>query len=431
MLWLTLDFPELRHCARSPRPSSELAQLACWAGRFTPQLSVGHGRLSLEVAASLRLFGGLPKLLQEVRADLAVMATPVNLAVAPTVLASCWLARGASEAICLDLPATRSALELIPLEVLELPAPLTRRLETFGVRRIGQLLALPRASLGQRLGAALGLDLARALGELPDPQPWFVFPERFDQRLELPAPVEAAPVLLFAARRLIAALCGWLAARNSAVRTLTLEIDHGHEHVTALPLAFSAPVHVAARIERVLKERLELLVLPAPALSLRLQADGHELRDAGSQVLFDGGGGGQDVLAELFDRLTARLGETAVQRVACHADYRPEAASRFHSVKEDAGHSGQKIGAGDTANMLPRPLWLIDPPEALREVQGQPSRGGRLQLLAGPERIEAGWWDGADARRDYFIAMDTGQRWCWIFRDPRPPGGWYLHGWFA
>ena len=188
---------------------------------------------------------------------------------------------------------------------------------------------------------------------------------------------------------------------------------------------------MAARIERVLKERLELLVLPAPALSLRLQADGHELRDAGSQVLFDGSGGGQDVLAELFDRLTARLGETAVQRVACHADYRPEAASRFHSVKEDAGLSERKVGDGDTANMLPRPLWLIDPPEALREVQGQPSRGGRLQLLAGPERIEAGWWDGADARRDYFIAMDAGQRWCWIFRDPRPPGGWYLHGWFA
>ena len=381
--------------------------------------------------ASLRLFGGLPNLLNEVRADLTELALPVNLAVAPTVLASCWLARAGGEAICLDLTAMRNALESIPLEVLELPAPLMRRLETFGVRRIGQLLALPRASLGQRLGAALGLDLARVLGELPDPQPWFVFPERFDQRLELPAPIDAAPVLLFVARRLIAALCGWLAARNSAVRALTLEIDHGREHVTALPLSFSASVLAAARIERVLKERLESLVLPAPALSLRLQADGHELRDAGNQTLFDGSGGHQDVLADLLDRLIARLGTAAVQRVASHADYRPEAASRFCSVKDDVGHDGQKVGDGDTATVPPRPLWLIDPPEALREIQGQPSRGGRLQLLAGPERIEAGWWDGADARRDYFIAMDVGQRWCWIFRDPRPPGGWYLHGWFA
>ena len=30
-----------------------------------------------------------------------------------------------------------------------------------------------------------------------------------------------------------------------------------------------------------------------------------------------------------------------------------------------------------------------------------------------------------------FVAVDSGQRWLWIFRDPRPPGGWFLHGWFA
>ena len=52
-------------------------------------------------------------------------------------------------------------------------------------------------------------------------------------------------------------------------------------------------------------------------------------------------------------------------------------------------------------------------------------------LLAGPERIESGWWDGADARRDYFIAVDSERRWLWIFRDPRPSGGWFLQGWFA
>ena len=78
-----------------------------------------------------------------------------------------------------------------------------------------------------------------------------------------------------------------------------------------------------------------------------------------------------------------------------------------------------------------RPLWLVDPPEALREARGRPQCGGELALAAGPERIEAGWWDGADARRDYFIAIDSAGRWLWIFRDPRPPGGWFLHGIFA
>ena len=54
-----------------------------------------------------------------------------------------------------------------------------------------------------------------------------------------------------------------------------------------------------------------------------------------------------------------------------------------------------------------------------------------LTLAAGPERIESGWWDGGDARRDYFVAIDSAGRRLWIFRDPRPPGGWFLHGVFA
>ena len=36
-----------------------------------------------------------------------------------------------------------------------------------------------------------------------------------------------------------------------------------------------------------------------------------------------------------------------------------------------------------------------------------------------------------DARRDYFIVIDAAGRRLWIFRDPRPPGGWFLQGVFA
>ncbi|MDP2825790.1 MAG: DNA polymerase Y family protein [Sulfuritalea sp.] len=402
------------------------AALACWAGRFTPQVNLAPDALRLEIAGSLRLFGGLPALLQLVREDLAAMELPAQLAVAATPLAALWLARAGGEAICGDLPATRAALAAVPLTALELAPPLARRVEAFGLRRIGDLLALPRASLGIRLGKPFVIDLARALGEIPDPQVCFVFPEHFEQGLELPAPVAAAPVLLFAAHRLIATLAGWLTARNAAVREIEWLIDHGHGASTVVPLAFSAPVHGAARIERVLKERLDTLVLSAPALALRLRAAQAQPREARSLALFDGGGQRHEALAELMDRLVARLGPQAVQGLACHADHRPEFASR-------ASRAGPAKPARESpAPSLPsRPLWLIDPPEALREAQGRPQRGGPLALAAGPERIESGWWDGGDVRRDYFIAIDGAGRWLWIFRDPRPPGGWFLHGWFA
>jgi protein ImuB len=52
-------------------------------------------------------------------------------------------------------------------------------------------------------------------------------------------------------------------------------------------------------------------------------------------------------------------------------------------------------------------------------------------VLAGPERLETGWWDGEDARRDYYILeLATGQR-AWAFCPVNEPGVWMLHGWFA
>jgi protein ImuB len=458
MLWLALycptrptadneaaSPPDNSPCRRSPVTQGEGAQsetaartaafptpaLACWAGRFTPHVNLAPAALRLEIAGSLRLFGGLPALLQRVREDLSVMDIAAQLAVAATPLAALWLARagssearsGVNAAICPDLATTRAALAAVPLTALELPPPLARRVEGFGLRRIGDVLALPRASIGARIGKSFVIDLARALGEIADPQPCFVFPERFEQGLELPAPVEAAPVLLFAARRLIAALAGWLAARNAAVREIECLIDHGHGANTSVPIAFSAPVHTAARIEHVLKERLDTLVLSAPARALRLHAPEPQTREDRNHVLFDGAGQRHEALAELMDRLVARLGPQAVQGLACHADHRPELASRAHADKP--------VLKSMTTTVPPRPLWLVDPPEALRETHGRPQLGGPLALLAAPERIESGWWDGFDARRDYFIAIDRESRWLWIFRDSRPPGGWFLHGWFA
>jgi protein ImuB len=431
MLWLALYWPPQANSAAASPPEAGVVPatafpgpaLACWAGRFTPQVNLGPAALRLEVSGSLRLFGGLPALLRQVRADLAAMDLAPQLAVAATPLAALWLARAGGESICPDLATTRAALAKLPLSALQLAPPLARRVEGFGLRRLGEVLALPRASLGARLGQPFLVDLARALSEMPDPQIGFVFPERFEQALELPAAVEAAPVLLFAARRLIAALAGWLAARNAAVREIECLIDHGHGVVTTLSLAFSAPVYRRERIERVFKEQLDRLVLAAPALALRLRVARAQPREAESRALFDGTGQRHEALAELMDRLAARLGPQAVRGLACHADHRPELASR-------PGLDPPALKTQSTGSP-PRPLWLVEPPEALGENHGRPQRAGDLSLLAGPERIESGWWDGGDTRRDYFVAVDSLGRWLWIFRDPRPPGGWFLHGWFA
>jgi len=71
-----------------------------------------------------------------------------------------------------------------------------------------------------------------------------------------------------------------------------------------------------------------------------------------------------------------------------------------------------------------------DHPKLLEEIGARPHHEGPLELLAGPERIESGWWDGGDVARDYFIARMRNEALVWIYRE-RGGGGWYLHGMFA
>ena len=78
---------------------------------------------------------------------------------------------------------------------------------------------------------------------------------------------------------------------------------------------------------------------------------------------------------------------------------------------------------------LPRPFWLLEEPEPLEEVGYAPHYRGRLTLVAGPERIESGWWHGEDVVRDYFIARTGDDALVWIYRSRGER--WYLHGLFA
>jgi len=65
---------------------------------------------------------------------------------------------------------------------------------------------------------------------------------------------------------------------------------------------------------------------------------------------------------------------------------------------------------------------------------------GELRLLAGPQRIEGGWWDregGAQAAthplaRDYWVARSEQAGLLWVFQtrlDDTP--AWFLHGYFS
>jgi len=134
-------------------------------------------------------------------------------------------------------------------------------------------------------------------------------------------------------------------------------------------------------------------------------------------------------LARLLERLQSRLGIEQIQRIEPVPDHRPERASQASAWTPPAA---RRVSPAP-GSALPRPLWLLSDPLALTERKHRPYWNGPLALLAGPERIETGWWDDHLVERDYFIAQTEQAAWVWIFRTRPTQGdsGWFLQGVFG
>lgn len=411
------------------RESAALESLACWAGRFTPTLSLrAPDSLLLEIGGCRRLFGGAAAIVAAVQKGCLEQSYSLSWAAAPTPLAALWLARAGQAEIHEEQSAMQAALAALSCAVPGWPAESLSRLEAFGLRCLGDLRKMPGAGLRRRIGNAPLDDLARAWGELPDPQIPFVFPENFQLKIELPARVEHAEALAFAGQRLFAALAGWLQGRQLLVRACTLQLTHDDATSSDLMLRFAEPAADEARFARLLREHLGRLQLKEPVEALTLLADEVTSQSGASAGLFDRAVPGEG-RARCVERLQARLGAGAVRVLGENPDYRPEAATRLEEPVTTRG--GSVSGASFKAA---RPLWLLPAPQALAERGGQPQWHGPLQLLTRGERLESGWWDSGesgavgDVRRDYFVARNPlGQR-AWVFRNAE---GWFLHGLFA
>jgi protein ImuB len=395
MLWVALRFPLL--------PQATLEAIGAWACQFTPKVSLEPPQaLLLEVEGSLRLFGGLPFLKQKLQSGLEEMGFNAALATAATARAALWLSCAGCERI------DDVALEVIGRDETQ------EFLRSIGMHTVGDLSSLPREGLAQRCGRRLLDEIDYARGTLPEPRAFFEPPPRFNARLELPAPVVHAEGLAFAARRLLVQLEGLLAARQAGVRRFTLVLLD-EEAETRVDVGLASPARDAERFTRLLQEKFSSLQIARPVEAIRIEAADFVALDAFTAGMFGDAAAEAEDWARLAERLRARLGHDAVCGLATHPDHRPEHAWRRVEPGEWDPHEYRQPG--------PRPLWLLEP----RKI-----KEGEFVTLAGPERIESGWWDGDEASRDYFVARLSDGALGWIYREGDLSSvHWFLHGLFA
>src|SRR5690606_8216055 len=385
--------------------------LAAWAYNFSAQVSLHYPRcLLLEVESCLGLFGPWPRFEARLREELTALGFRHRITVAPNPVAARVLAN-AHDGLAVDEDGLLQALGPLPVDRLGLPRDVATALARMGVRSLAQLLALPRDGLAKRFPADVLIQLDRLVGQRPLALEFYRPPDVFEARIELNFEVESHQALLFPLRRLTADLAAFLAGRDSGVQRFVLHLEHRNQADTQVPVGLLAAEREAAMLFELTRGRLEPLQLPAPVLAVRLIARELPAFTPEHRQLFDDRPQQSLPWEQLRERLRARLGDDAVQGLDARADHRPE----------HAWQTGQRKPGSPLPATGPRPSWLLAEPQPLRE--------DSLRILAGPERIESGWWDGGDVRRDYYLVETRAGQRGWAFRTSEGPL--WLHGWFA
>lgn len=457
MLWIALAAPSPGDIPSTPDlapDTNPLQTIAWWALQFTPRVCEVDGRVLLEVQDSLRLFGGGKALLERVR-DQGPQFGLIAMGVAPTALAALALLNhslaprhtaasptGAAPVAVAAASARQfsTILDTLPLATLPVTQPHIPTLQRLGCNTLGQLRSLPRGGLARRFGAALLDGLDQAYGLRPSSFAWLELPQQFDSRIELPGRIVVAEGLLFAARRLLGQMALWLRARALGVTCWALYWDYdrvrrGATTCGELLLRTAQATRDTSHLSRLTAEYLAKTLLEAPVVSVGLKAVQTEpLAPPTASFLPDAQCQGESIL-QLIERLSARLGPVQVLHGNARADQRPQHMQQWHPAVN--------------GSLLPRPgqpprqlalfpPWILAQPLRLAVQNDRPLYQGPLVLLAGPLRIETGWWslleqaetEGEELTlRDYHVAWSAYAGLLWIYRR-RSQGepAWYLHG---
>ncbi len=446
---------------------------------FTPRVALADEAVLMDVTGSLRLFGGLARLMELLSQQLSAFFESNRLP------AKVKRAQGATSLIAVGrLRLADSGPDKSPKRVADLPMhtlsaarPHLGVLERTGCRTWDDLLRLPRDGVARRFGAALLEALDRARGSVPDNYDWLTLPEQFDEKIELDALVIHAPALMAGAERLLVNLQAWLLGRQSGLSALKFiwHLDKRRDVAPTgeLEIRTANPAQDLRHVARLVSEHLAQQQLPAPVHSLSLQslvteklvdsaaATGSLLMEARKQG---------DSAVEMIERLSARLGEANVLAWQPQADHRPEQMQRWVSarsvmpaaIKSIAARAGitwaggqkhikKRLRTAPTDLSITRtealyPTWLLPEPIHLATFGNSPVYQGKLQRLAGPQRLEATGWlmksceaDKPPAIRDYFIYRSPQGALLWIYSERLAitptasvqPRAWYLHGFFA
>ena len=421
--------PPLRFLEHLPQEESRLLRLladACFA--LTPTVVLAPPRsVLLEVGSCLQLFHGQAGVMKQITKRLRPFAVDTVLAQAPTPKAALLLAQSPRAAATLQLPQPLvwqdclPLLRQVPVALLPWAADQHKKLQRLHITRVGELLDLPRAALGKRLGTAATRYIAAMLGEIADPQQALQAAEDFQASLHFLDGISQAEGLRFPMKRLLDDFCRFLRQRQLSCARFHWRFTHFDRSRQQLQIASARGEPQAARLMRLSELQLENFRISAPIESITLEAHEFQAQADTRLALLPEPGQEDEQALELLDRLRARLGSDACQRLSPQNCLRPEREQR-------AGAEFKADVPADAAAAM-RPFWIWPEAKAMRIMDGQLWWQGAFSLLAGPERILLPWWEDGDSR-DYYVARHANGGHYWVYFSAQAQA-WFCQGLFG
>ena len=431
-----------------------LENIADWCLRYTPLVACDPpDGLLLDIGGCAHLYGGEAALVADLGERLEQAGFAYSIAVAGSIGAA-HAAAHYGEPASYPCGEERELLAPLPLAALRLPPETVAALARVGLKRIGDIIDLPRSPLTARFGGELMRQLDRALGREHEPLnprlpvALYVAEQRFAE------PIAREQDVLGTVARLAARLAFALERRGDGARRLELTLFRTDGEVRRLAAGCSRPLRDPEQIRALFAERLNALAdqfdpgfgFDMARLSVLVAEPAPP-----EQIGIGGGEDGRDI-DRLVDRLSARLGSRRVRRLIAQDSHIPEIAAAAVPAQTAAAAAGwpafRQFRA--QADLAPRPLRLLtrpEPIEAVAEVPDGPPlrfrwRRALHEVIAaeGPERIEGAWWsEHGGAARDYFRVEDKSGLRFWLFRTGlyrdlshgAAAPTWFLHGTFA
>jgi protein ImuB len=433
-------FPSLQNFDDKPNLVPQLLQrIAEWCIRFTPCASVDPlGGIILDASGCSHLWGGDEAYVTDIVKRLQARGYHAKAAIAGTIGCAWAITRFAKQTI-IETDKQLDALLSLPPEALRIEDGTVERLHQLGLRQIKSFISMPRSSLRRRFGSLIIQRLNQAIGtEQEFIEPVYAI-EPYQERLPCIEPIARIEGIEIALTQLLENLCNRLVKEGKGIRTAYFRGYRVDSKAVGIQISTSRASNNVNHLFHLFQMKLSTI---EPGLGIELfLLEATKVEDSTpTQVEFwkQSTGLNNNLLSELIDRISSRIGSDAIKRYLPDEHYWPERSFKQASSLAEQPTTEWKIDR-------PRPLQLLSLPEFIEVTAPVPDyppmlfryRGKLHKIIKadGPERIEQEWWIEEGEHRDYYAVEDEEGCRYWLFRsghyDEQKKPLWFIHGFFA